>query len=225
MTPRPLRLPRIACAALLGLAAACGSEQAAPAWPQGTVVAVDGEPILASEVDAHVEAMLDLENAFGLTQRRRMVLVNVSLPLAHARRHGGERRAEARRAAEEWLARLEAGEEVESNWQRLVGNWDQVGLTVWLAARELEPGAHSGVVELPGRFVVVRLEARDGAKNPALENVQVLLEDFPYTDRLATALQDYLEGELEIVDPAWNEIVPGALKYEMTGDATPDPKS
>ena len=119
MNARPLRFSRIACAALLGLATACGSEQAAPVWPQGTVVAVDGEPILASEVDAHVEAMLDLENAFGLSQRRRMVLVNVSLPLAHARRHGGERRAEARRSAEEWLARLEAGEKVESDWQRL----------------------------------------------------------------------------------------------------------
>ena len=219
------RLLHLVCAVLLGLVTACGVEQAVPAWPEGTVEAVDGEPILASEVDAHVEAMLDLENAFGLTQRRRMVLVNVSLPLAHARRHGGERRAEARRAAEEWLARLEAGQEVESDWQRLVGNWDQVGLTVWLAARGLEPGAHSGVVELPGRFAVVRLEARDGARNPALERVQVLLEAFPYTDRLDTVLQDYLGGELEIVDPAWDEVVPGGLKYEMTGDAAPEPKS
>ena len=106
-----------------------------------------------------------------------------------------------------------------------MGNWNQVGLTVWLVARGLEPGAHSGVVELPGRFAVIRLEARDGARNPALERVQVLLEAFPYTDRLDTVLQDYLGGELEIVDPAWDEIVPGALKYEMTGDATPEPKS
>ena len=207
------------------LALACGSacDDEAPlavAWPAGTIVAVDGEPILGHEVDDHIEAMLDIQPAFGETQRRRMVLLHVTLPRAYARVHGGAPREAARAEAEGWLASLDAGHDVESQWQRLVGNWDEIGLPLWLAVRELEPGERIGVIELPGRFVVARLEGRDRNANPAHERLQVLLESFFYVERPETLVQDYLNGTLEIVDPAWSEVVPDFVEYEMKSEET-----
>jgi len=200
----------------LGLHLDCqGEEQVAPSWPAGTAVVVDGEPILASEVDADIDALLDIERAFGKTQRRRMILLHVALPRSFARAHHGQARAAARAEAQAWLESLEQGRPAGSQGRFVSGNWNELGLPVWLVARGLEPGQHSAVVELPGRFVVLRLENRDHNPNPALERLRVLSETFPFVEEPATLVDDYLDGTLEIVDPAWREIVPGFVEYKM----------
>jgi hypothetical protein len=196
---------------------ACDGSLTEPAnWPEGTAMVLDGEPIPASAIDDHIDAMLDIQPAFGETQRRRMVLLHYTLPLFYARIHGGEAREAALAEAEGWLASLDAGNNVESEWKRHTGNWNELGLDLWLAVRELEPGERIGVVELPGHFVVARMEGRDGSDNRAHERMQVLVEPFYFVEQPETLIQDYLEGTLEIVDPAWKEVVPGIVEYEMT---------
>ena len=62
--------------------ASCGpAVEPTEEWPPGTILALNGEPVLEQEVDADIEAMLDIDNAFVETQRRRLVLINITLPM------------------------------------------------------------------------------------------------------------------------------------------------
>jgi len=219
--PRTRSSPaRLAGAALLaGLATAgCGDREAAPtpfAWPAGTVLVLDGAPITAPEVDAYVEGLRAIMPAYTLTHRRRQALINLVLPLVWGRVHHPEEREEASARAEAWRAAYLAGELVEGPGEERAGNWDILGVDVWSALRELEPNEWSEVVELPGRFVVVQLLERTGDPRGGRETFRGHVVEFPYVKHPGNLTHDCLEGRLEIVDPAWREIVPGLWKYSM----------
>ena len=218
-------VPRAAAALLVALTATFDTgcvraPQPGPEWPEGTVLALDDEPILASEVDAEIAAILDIQQAFVETQRRRLVLINLVLPRTYARTRYPERREQARVEADDWDERFLEGNfadaaATDSEGTESVGNWDEIGLDVWLVARKLRPGESSSVVELPGRFAVIELLQRDDNPRRSFERMLVRVHSFEFVNSTVKLLDDYLEARLEIVDPAWAEVVPGFLKYKM----------
>ncbi|MCB9915672.1 MAG: hypothetical protein H6828_11065 [Planctomycetes bacterium] len=192
----------------------------APSWPAGTVLAVDGEPVRAEQVERHLEAMGRLDPAYAADYRRRWVLTEVVLPLAYGRaRAEASAREAARRAAEAYVA--EGGQDAVAGPPEppLAGTWKTLGLDLWLEVQGLEPGQSTGVVELPGRFVVAELLARDGDAYGGRERFELRLHAFPYVAEPAALATALLEADLVIVDPAWEELVPGFWKYHMQGDS------
>jgi len=183
------------------------------------VLAVDGVAIKREEVDAHVDALLDIKPAFNLIHRRRLIVMNWAFPLAFGRARAGAARERARARAESRMAARELGPSAPAPSASGIveGNRDGLGLDLWLVARRLEAGQNSGIVELPGRFALVELIDRDHRRNPALENFSLRLESFNYVDDPRTLVTDCMEAKLEIVDPLWREIVPGIYKYKMRG--------
>lgn len=216
----------VQCAVLLGcLLSACGSSTSKVAsWPEGTVLAVDGTAILSTDVDAHAKSLLDIKPAFSIEQRRRLIVINFALPRAYGQAHAGEARDAARAEAEDWLRSKAALPALPPSMEDAdfaawkTGNWDTLGIDLWLAARGLQDGESSGVVELPGRFAVIEMMRRDRKTNLALEQFTLRVETFNYVDNPAALIESCLQGTLEIVDPTWREAVPGFYKYTMKGE-------
>lgn len=193
---------------------ACGPPAPpAPAWPGGTVIVLAGQPITEEEVDAHVDAVLDIQPSYSIEQRRRIVLMNWSFPRALGAAAGAELRAPALAEAEAWRAGLLDGANEFNASTEQIGNWDMIGFELWLVARDLGAGEVSATVELPGRFAVLRLEERDGNSKPAFEYLRVRVAEFPFVDDPDALITNETADRLEIVDPAWAEIVPGIYKY------------
>jgi len=213
--------PARALAGLLtALVLACSPEpeKPLPSWPEGTVMVLDGEPITAAEVDQHTEALTSIDGSLTLPARRRHVLTAVIFPRAYARAHPDRPREEARAEAEDWRRKLLAGEIVEPLEAPELGNWDVLGVEYWFTLRELEPGTWSEVVELSGRFVLMELLERNRAARGGQEQFLALFIEFPYIDHLEFLPDRVLQATLEIVDPAWEEIVPGFYKYNLRKD-------
>jgi hypothetical protein len=219
--PAPLRCPlALVAGSLLLLAAgflgACSPAGGSDSYPPGTVALVSGVPILKEVVDARIDELLVFEPAFTTTHRRRLFMTNIAIPMAYGISQAGNRRAQALQSAEEWLASPSSQpapmEQLEFTDE---GVWIDIGLDVWLAVRDLEVGQNSRVIELIGRYAVIRVLSRDNNPKPTLEQVRLMIESFPYDDSPETLVNRCLEGTLKIVDPAWNEIIPGTYKYMM----------
>ncbi len=211
-----------ACAISLCLVAACADEPAAgesgASWPPGTVVAVDGQPVLAAEVEPVARAIGELYPQYTEPHRRRLALTNVNLPRAAARaRFPAEReaaRAACERARDDGDA-VAGAREVEADWKGL-------GLDLWIAARGLEIGAWSEPLELVGRFARLRVRARSSESDPRAQRVALSLVEFPYAGIPGSDLDDTVaealaQSRLEIVDPDWSSAVPEEWKYRMRG--------
>jgi hypothetical protein len=212
--------PRLAVLiALLSAGVGCDSKPVPPSWPAGTVVAIDDAPILAAEVDRFLDAMGAIDPAWSTTHRRRLALTSIAMPLTHGRHVGASEREVARLEAEAWNAERVSGSLVGPLEPPRSGNWEGIGIEVWAVARELGDGEWSQVTELAGRYVVVQLIARDGNPRAGHEHFEVQLKSFPYVERPEALLDQILEAELEIVDPEWDQVVPGFLKYEMRGES------
>jgi hypothetical protein len=206
--------------------AACSRDGAAPAppepaagdWPAGTVLAVDGVPVLAAEVEPLARAIAELYPEYTRPHCLRLALTNVSLPRAAVRSCEPERREQARAACERAQATL-AGDP--SGTMALSGDWRALGLDLWAAARGLERGVWSAPTELIGRFALVRLDEQSG-DDARSERLSLQLLEIPYGARegetpqaaVARALD---ESRLTIVDRAWDEVVPEDWKYRMRG--------
>ncbi|MFT7487399.1 MAG: hypothetical protein ACI9F9_003260 [Candidatus Paceibacteria bacterium] len=207
---------------LFGLGSCGGSDEAREkiTWPTGVVLAVGGVPIHESEVDAHIDALLDIKPEYIKNHRRRLLLINWTFPMARGIQVSGADRKAARLEALDWMAAQEMapGAPPAAMEGDLVGNWDLVGFDTWLMARELEIGDSSGLVELPGQYAIIRMIDRDRPKNKAHEQMVLRVRTFPYVDSPKGLLEECMESSLEIVDPAWNEIVPGTYKYKMLAE-------
>jgi len=204
-------------AAVAAVAFGCAPEpaKAKPPWPEGTVVVLDGEPITAAEVDQYVDAMKEIDASFTKPHCRRLVLTSIIFYRAFARAHPDRPREEARAEATEWRRKLLAGELVGPLVEPRSGNWDLLGVEYWLALREMEPGEWSDVIELSGRFAVLQLISRDHAPRGGQEWFETRIVEFPYVDHPELLQNRITDAVLEIVDPAWQEIVPGYWKYEL----------
>src|SRR5690606_11276589 len=150
-------------------------EVTAEAWPEGTVLLVAGRPVTAEAVDPLAEALLDLEPAASLAHRRRLALLHLTVPLECARgladeqsRQRAAEEARAFAASVEGAPRSTVGPVHLPGLEPRQGDFIELGIPLWHVARDLEVGAWSGVRELPGAFVVVKLvdrvEARRGAE-------------------------------------------------------------
>jgi hypothetical protein len=209
---------------LLALAAACGGDappSAPPAYPPGTVLAVGGAPIAAAEVEEARERVRlvypERSASFHATQAlQSLVLPRAALRLAYA-----GPRAAARAECDAALARIRAGEDPPGEERE--GGWGRLSLHVWDAARRLDPGQWSEPLEDLGAFYLVRLVRRGGfERHPAEEVLTVRVLEFGYLP--ATFQPPDLDAalaaaRLEVVDPAYEELVPETLRYKMKGTA------
>ncbi len=191
----------------------------ARSFPAGTAVAVNGDPVLAEEIQRVAASIQALYPGYTDAHHRRLALTAVVLPRAairslHREAHA-RARAEAARALErgpDFLADL-------SKEQR--GNFKSLDLDLWCLARELPLGEWRGPLELVGRFALVRLDARHGA-NAEEEVLELRCVEFAFVplDDLKSLVEAALDrSRLEIVDPEWEETVPEAWKRRMNGEA------
>lgn len=201
---------------LIGVLASCGS-QAAPTHPAGTVMLLDGAPVLAAEVDAVAAELEELQPTFSLPQRRRQALLSVVLPALHARAGNDEARAAALEQARSFRDEAVAATDDASLPPVVETHWQLLGIDVWLAVHELEPGTWSEPLEVPGAFVVARMVDRDRTPKTAAETLRMRLEFFPWVPVRANLAQDIRSAELEIVDPAWEDVVPASWRHAMRG--------
>jgi hypothetical protein len=175
----------------------------APAPEDGAVLRVNGAPLTAEDVDRFARPIAELEPQFLRLHHRRLALTNVVLPLAALRTLDPDGHA---RAAADASAALEGGAaELLGRSSELAGTFRDIGLDLWCLARELPFGEWQGPLELVGRFVVVRLDAREG-----LEEEEVLrgrwIEFAFFEGDLRARIEEAVDrSRLEIVDPDWRE--------------------
>ena len=212
------------------LGAACGGGatagggaggQRAP-YPAGTALAVSGEPIPAALVEAAAQRVAEVYPERAASFHTTTALESFVLPRAALAQAHAEARAAARAACDAARERIRAGESAEAlGAAELTGTWAQLSLLVWDAARRLEPGEWSEPLEGPGHFALVRLERRGGFEHfPAEEALTVRVLEFGYLPAGdAGPAWDAALGaaRLEVVDPAYEELVPETLRYKMKG--------
>ncbi len=204
---------------------ACDETKSADAWPVGTLVAVDDVPISADEIAEGVAAVVLVEPQWGEVQLKRLAFNEIALPRALIRtRVSGLARDKARRSLDEQFARIQAGTQfgppTDSGaiGHEVSGYWKQIGLLAWGTAMNLEAGAWSEVIEVPGSFMRVRTLSRK--EGPALAGTYLVLDtiEVRYCEPSSAAIKQAAELEkhrLTIVDPAWDAIVPERTKYRM----------
>ena len=184
-----------------------------PTSENGAVLAVNGAPLTAEDVDRFARPIAELEPQFLLLHHRRLALTNLVLPLAALRTLDPQGHA---RAAAEASAALESGaDECVARSHELSGTFREIGLDLWCLARELPFGEWQGPLELVGRFAVVRLDAREGLEEEEVLRGRWIEFSFVEGD-LRAAIEDAVDrSRLEILDPTWREAVPDAWQRRM----------
>lgn len=189
-------------------------------WPEGTVLLVAGRPVDRSGIDPLAEAMAELEPAASLDHRRRLALLHLTVPLELARAEADEvERRRARAAAEAFRDRARGAEDrtlgphPDPGLERLEGDFLALGIPRWFAARGLEPGAWSEVLELPGAFVVLQVVSRSEARRGAERRFTVLEARFPYHGDPERLALETVRTRVVPIDPDWEAAVPGLLRH------------
>lgn len=195
------------------------------AWPPGTVLAVEGMPITADEVDLASAHFQRVQASATGPQLRRLALTNFALPRAVSRLLAAEAREKAKREADDLYARLvgkitDVGPDLDpsAGAERVTGTWQELGVVPWGTALELPEGRWSEPIEDVGQWIVLR---RVGTREaPVSLATEVTIEAFafpwmPPEERLLAIESAYDSMRLEIVDPAWEEIVPEHTLYRM----------
>jgi hypothetical protein len=101
------------------------------------------------------------------------------------------------------------------------GSFGALGLGAFGLASELEPGALSEPFEDAGRVLRLALGAVQPSPLPGRTRYDAKLWVWPFVDPApapAAMLELAAAARLEIVDPAWSEIVPTEWRYRMRGD-------
>jgi hypothetical protein len=190
------------------------------------VLRIGSELVGEDEVRARAQALEILFPAATEPELARLALTNELLQ----ERAIAERYRDARSAAlaesRRILAELQSGAEepaLLSGAQRrsVEGDWRALGFPVWYLVRGQAPGVWSEPLDATGQIVLVRLDRRDGNADPALERFGATIVYVPYLPdpRLEPGAADRAidSTELEILDPAFAEIVPEMWKHRMAG--------
>ena len=189
------------------------------------VLAVDGVPVSAGEVDRVAAWAALLHPEHSRAQQRREALTGLVLPRAAAATAAPEARLAALEECRAYLDYERGGPlpptmgPVGPPWETS-GTWNELGFHYWGPATELEPGTWSEPEEGMGHWFILRVDAREPAPDARRGVLALSLRSFPYlpedTDRRGFE-QLIDERELVIVDPAWEEIVPATWKHRMRG--------
>ncbi|HED64972.1 MAG TPA: hypothetical protein ENJ09_05380 [Planctomycetes bacterium] len=232
-----MRAPGIAAASLAaGLALACGEPKELepvapppPSYPEGTALAVNATPVPRAEIEEVAAAIAERYPANVELQNLRLAVTNDTLELYAVRTRDAAAREEALGACEQERERIAAGEEPKDT-VRMEGDFGEFrhDLRLWVRARRLPPGTWSDPIELTGRFVLARLDALEehgpGLTSARTETVlHLTLVIFPYLNTsyrpgldAATSIQEAVDAaRLEIVDPAFEDVVPTEWKFRM----------
>ncbi len=222
------RAPVVAVAAVLAVAlVSCGhgSPPPAHAWPAGTVLALNGTPISADEVDAIGSIIARTEPDYVLVQLRRIALTNVIFQRIAAIQIGGPRYEAARKTATDLAHALQSRQAPDAARTDIVhadldGNFKSVGLEVWNWAIDAPIGTWSDPIEAEGAFGIVRVESRTPAPVPRSVMLKLSVWYVPYvpTGEATNPVDARLDrSNLEIVDEAWRDVVPESWKRRLRG--------
>lgn len=223
---RTARAPGSLAWAVISLSACAPAlESQTTTWPEGTVVAVNGIPISAAEVDRYADLLAYVDPSSTRNNLRRVALTRVLFPGVVARAHAPELRAAQLERAREVHELLEPGGDpppgpLAPQPVRLEGSWLELGPVLGPAAMEAELGTWSPLLEAIGAWCFFRLLERDENALPIEKHLAIELFRFPYLPEVEA--RDIVEAgldraELVVVDPAWREIVPLAWSHRMRG--------
>ncbi|HEX6882063.1 MAG TPA: hypothetical protein VF530_01720 [Planctomycetota bacterium] len=172
---------------------------------------VAGLPLTAAEVAPLAADIRVLYPEYSELHARRLALTNEFLPRLAARAQdpeGWQRAREACAAAED-LERLAVNAE---------GGFHGLGVGLWSLARHLSEGEWSGPLELAGRWLRLRLEAREPHADARQERLRLALVEFAFVPRAESSLrldQAVDRATLTLLDPAFAEAVPETWKHRM----------
>jgi hypothetical protein len=221
---------------LLAMLPGCGSgagdaaRAETPALPPDAIFRLDGHEIVtSSEVDEWLECTHFLQTNASLPQQRRLSLTNFVFPRAVARNVDRKAYETARETADAIHARLldggEPGRDLPAS-ESIVGTWEDTGLDVWWKCRDMVPGEWSRPMESIGAFVIWRLvEAPEQPWRPG-EKVHIELLRIPYipTESPRALIQQAMdETKLEVLDPAWEELLPLVYRNQMESQVVTRP--
>jgi hypothetical protein len=209
--------------AVLFAAAACEPASEPKVWPAGTVLALDGLPIAADEVDASADVIAQLEPDNVTAQARRLALTNVVLPRAAGILVAGEKRETARRRAVEIRAALAGGANPDGPFEPAVmqareGVANDIGFETWAFASQAADGEWSQPLETIGAFEIARVDERSMAGAPRQVRYKLRVWVVPYIDdpNLKGVIDARLDrSKLTYVDHAWAEFVPEWWKHRL----------
>lgn len=180
------------------------------------VLFVDDLPLRAVELEPLCADIAALYPEFTRLHARRLALTNEFLPRLATRVSAPEAWARARAECEAW----DPAHAETLAARRCEGGFQALGLSLWSAARHLPEGVWSDPIELTGRWLRLRLEARNGAADPLQESLALALLEFPFVDPGApdAAIQAAIEqARLTLVDADFAAAVPEAWKHRMRG--------
>ncbi len=209
-----------ACASVLALACCADEDDGAPPrrWPPGTVLALDDVPITAADVDRVAERIAAVYPQHSAGFHRREALGSFLLPRAALQAYYADARAEAEEKCRSERALLVAGDERAPEPIPITATPEQDTFFHWGSARGLEPGAWSDPLERMGNFVLLRLDARVEDS----EALELSVVEFPYVPA-AFSPKDldaaFASARLNVVDPAYDELIPERLRYAMRGES------
>jgi len=199
--------------------------QLLPAWSPSAVLGIRGVAdvsILASEVSTVAGWVGRIYPHYAPVARRREALDHVILWSAATRAQAPEEHAKARSQAQAWLAFETGSGPLPDGTQgppppppSATGGLHELGLGLWGAAAELEPGVWAGPLEGIGRLLILRLDARDDVR------LEISLREFPYLPAATTPseLEELMQAsELVVLDPDWAPAVPARWRYRMRGE-------
>ncbi|MDP6989821.1 MAG: hypothetical protein QF903_10115 [Planctomycetota bacterium] len=200
---------------VLALAAVLACRGEAPPvgsdWPAGRAETVGGAGITVAVVVAAADALAALKPSYTRPMLRRQALTHVLFTRAVARLGHADERAAARAAADAWRA----GEQGALVGRERRGTWNELGLDLWLAVRDLQPDEWSPVCEGAGLFFAARVLERSGAPPAVREGFVLELVEFPWRDDREGLALAVFEQRLVIVDPAFGAVVPERWKIPM----------
>jgi hypothetical protein len=201
-------------------------EQAAD-WPEGTVIVVGNEPILASEIENWADTIALVEPSHTRPDHLRKALTNLVLHKKVARQILPEECERARKKAVRALENLRSGSGISKEGPQVVrvtGTWNDIeqdiGLDRWGASRG-QNASNWQLLETLGGWSVMR-----APMIPAewLPNSDVTIEHVTFYYLEPATMKREIQAALEklpirVLDRQWREILPVYYDHLVTNES------